>query len=55
MIVSLWEMIPMSLRHIWNFSDSSLPDASNEVSGGTNYAIGEYFKSGTYKVTVTDL
>ena len=47
----------------------TLPDASNEVllfdhnaadegaviSGGTNYAVGEYFKSGTYKVNVREL
>ena len=44
----------------------TLPDASSEVftyddgadeviSGAVNYAVGEYFKSGTYKVTVTEL
>ena len=44
----------------------TLPDATSEVltyddgadeviSGGIQYAVGEYFKSGTYKVTVTEI
>ena len=35
--------------------DETAPGEGEVISNMTNYAVGEYFKSGTYKVTVTEL